>query len=255
MKRQSIAVDATKVLTKDDLAISTSTLMLKDFQKALQLIDECKVKRMLDLGCGFGGMTKLVANFFSATEVYGADINPDKLKVVKDKGLQTIRTNLEVDKLPFLSNYFDLVMSLGAVEHLRFYDNFISESYRVINKEGYFILSWPNLGSYAQRIALLLGYQPTDVVISKEVYVGTIYDSGERSSEGERIHSATLKAMKQLLEYYGFTIVAVRRGNPRVIGKYSKWTPLITMLGRLCPLSLARRLIIVAKKENGGKQD
>ena len=255
MKRQNIAADAGKVLTENDFAISMSTLMLKDFQKALQLINECKVNRMLDLGCGFGGMTKVVADFFSATEVYGADMNSDRLKVAEGRGLRTIRTNFEVDKLPFPSNYFDLVMSFGVIEHLRYYDNLISESYRVINDEGYLLLSWPNLGSYTQRIALLLGYQPNDVVISKEIYAGTIYNSGQRSSEADHIHAATLKAMKQLLEYYDFTIVLVSRGNPRIVGRYSNWTPLITALGRLCPLSLARRLIIVAKKQKGDKQD
>jgi len=253
MKKQSIVADASKVLTKDDFAISVSTLMLKDLQKALQLIGDCKINRMLDLGCGFGGMTKLVANFFSATEAYGADINSERLKVAESRGLRTIRTNLDVDKLPFPSNYFNLLMSLGVIEHLRYYDNLISESYRVINEGGYFLLSWPNLGSYTQRIALLLGYQPSDVVISKEVYVGTIYDSGGRSGEGGHIHAATLKAMKQLLEYYGFTIVGVKKGNPSLAEGYSNWTPLITTLDRLCPVSLARRLIIVAKKRKGGK--
>lgn len=248
MKKQSIVADASRVLTKDDFAISMSALMLKDLQKALQFIDECKINRMLDLGCGFGGMTKLVADFFSATEVYGADINPDRLKVAEGRGLRTIRTNFEVDKLPFPPNYFDLVMSLGVIEHLRYYDNLISESYRVINEGGYFLLSWPNLGSYTQRIALLLGYQPNDVGISKEVVVGTIYNSGRRSGEGGHIHSATLKAVKQLLEYYGFTMVGVKRGNPRITGKYSNWSPLITTFGSLCPISLARRLIVIAEK-------
>lgn len=254
MTKQSIVADASTVLNEDDYAISMSTLMLKDVEKALKVIDKYEINRMLDLGCGFGGMTRLVANFFSATEAYGADMNSDRLKVAESRSLQTVKTDIEVDKLPFPPNYFDLVMSLGVIEHLRYYDNLISESYRIIKAGGYFLLSWPNLGSYTQRIALLLGYQPNDVVISKEVYVGTIYNSGERSSEADHIHAATLKAIKQLLEYYNFTPVAVKRGNPRIVGKYSNWTPLITAAGRLCPLSLARRLIIVAKKEKGGKQ-
>lgn len=253
MKKQSIVADASKVLTKDDFAISMSTLMLKDVQKALQLIGDCKINRMLDLGCGLGGITRLVANFFSATEAYGADMNPERLKVAESRGLRTIRVNFEVDELPFPSNYFDLVMSLGVIEHLRYYDNLISESYRVIKEEGYFLLSWPNLGSYVQRIALLLGYQPHDVVVSKEVFVGTIYASGERSGEGGHIHAATLKAIKQLLEYYDFSVVEVKKGNTSLLEEYSNWTPLITILDRLCPVSLARRLTIVAKKRKGGK--
>lgn len=59
------------MLTQEDFASSVGTLMLKDIQEALKLINKDKINRMLDLGCGFGGLTRLVANFFSATEAYG----------------------------------------------------------------------------------------------------------------------------------------------------------------------------------------
>lgn len=175
------------------------------------------------------------------------DTDTDRLMVAEGRGLRTARANLETDELPFPSDYFDLVISLGVIEHLRYYDNLIVETHRVLDKEGYFLLSWPNLGSFTQRIALLLGYQPNEVTISKEINAGTIYDAG-RKVGADHIHAATLKAMKQLLNYYGFTIVKAERGNPKIIGNYSKWSPSITALGRLCPIGLARRLIIVARK-------
>ena len=241
-----MVAEATKALTEDDFAVSATALMVKDYLRALRILSNVKVVRLLDLGCGFGGMTKLVANFFSATEVYGVDIDSERLKVAESRGLQTMRADLNADKLSFPSNYFDLVISNGVVEHLSFYDNLIIESYRVLKKEGHLLITLPNLANYMQRLSLLLGYQPSDVDISKEIYAGTIFYSG-KPSQGH-IHSATINAMKQLLEYYNFTVVAVRKGDPRMIGPFSRWALLFKIIGYLCPVSLARRMIIIARK-------
>ena len=246
MKKQSIVADASKVLTEDDFAVSATAHMVKDYLKALQLIGKSQINRVLDLGCGFGGMTKLVANFFSATEVYGVDIDSERLKVAESRGLRTIRTDIGTGKLPFPSDYFDLVISNGVIEHLCFYDNLITESYRILKKEGHLLITLPNLANYIQRISLLLGYQPSDVDISKEIYVGTIFYSG-KPAQGH-VHSATINAMKQLLEYYNFTIVGVKKGDPRMTGPFSKWALLFRLIGYLCPTSLARRIIIIARK-------
>lgn len=246
MKGQNMVAEATKVLTEDDFAVSATALMVKDYLKALQVIGKCKIDRVLDLGCGFGGMTKVVANFFSATEVYGVDIDSERLKAAENRELRVIRADIGTDKLPFPPNYFDLVISNGVIEHLSFYDNLITESYRLLKKGGHLLITLPNLANYIQRISLLLGYQPSDIDISKEIYVGTIFHSG-KPAQGH-IHSATINAMKQLLEYYNFTIVAVRKGDPRMTGPFFKWALLFRIIGYLCPVSLARRIIIVARK-------
>lgn len=246
VKKESIVAEARKVLTEDDYAISATSLMLRDYLKALQLINKCEVDRILDIGCGLGGISRLVADLLSASEVYGVDMDSERLKVAESRGVKTIKADLNTDKLPFSSDYFDLVISNGVIEHLCFYDNHITESYRVLKKGGHLVITWPNLANYIQRISLLLGYQPSDVEISKEIYVGTIFLSG-RPSEGH-VHSCTINAMRQLLEYYGFTVVGVRKGNPRMVGLYSKWNFLFKIVGYLCPTSLARRIIIIARK-------
>jgi hypothetical protein len=81
-------------------------------------------------------------------------------------------------------------------------DNLISESFRVLATGGNFILSMPNLGSYINRLALLLGYQPRDVEISSVYHSGILpqYIGGWFG----HLHSATLRAMKELLALYGF---------------------------------------------------
>lgn len=242
-----MVAEASKVLTEDDFAVSATTQMIKDYFKALQLIDATQVERILDLGCGFGGLTKLVANYFSATEVHGVDINSERLQVAESRGIRTARVDISTDNLPFPPDYFDLVISNGVIEHLSFYDNLITESYRILRKDGYLLISMPNLANYMQRISLLFGYQPSDIDISKEIYVGTIFYSGQ-PAQGH-IHSATVNAMKQLLTYYDFTVVGVRKGDPKMTGAFSKWALLFKIIGYLCPTNLARRFFIAARKQ------
>ena len=223
---------------------SATALMLEDYHKALETIENHKVDKILDLGCGFGGVTKLVADFFSATEIYGVDIKPRRLEVAREQGIKTIEADLNISSLPLPSGYFDLVISNGVIEHLYFYDDLITESYRVLKRGGFLVLSLPNLANYIQRLSLLLGYQPSDVNISRKIYAGTLFCSG-KPVQGH-IHSATLNAVKQLLEYYNFTIIAARKGDPVMTG--SRWAFLFKVVGYFCPISLTRRIIIIAQK-------
>lgn len=246
IKNNDKVANALKMLTEEDFATSATASMAKAYLTALKLIDDNKIDRILDLGCGFGGVTRLTAAFLSATEAYGVDNNPNILKVAQDRGLRTTKADIEVDQLPFPPDYFDLVISNGVIEHLRFFDNLLTESYRVLKRGGYLLITWPNLANYIQRISLLLGYQPSDVVISKEIYVGTMFLSGKPAIN--HIHTATIGAMKQLLEYYNFTLVGMRKADPKVTGTYAKWALLFKLIGYLCPAGLSRRIIIVARK-------
>lgn len=230
--------------TADRFKGSATALMLEDYHKALETIENHKVDKILDLGCGFGGVTKLVTDFFSATEVYGVDINPRRLEVAREQGIKTIEADLNTSSLPLPPDYFDLVISNGVIEHLYFYDDLITESYRVLKRGGFLVLSLPNLANYIQRFSLLLGYQPSDVNISRKIYAGTLFCSG-KPVQGH-IHSATLNAVKQLLEYYNFAIIATRRGDPVMTG--SKWAFLFKVVGYFCPIGLARRIILIAQK-------
>ena len=175
-----------------------------------------KRARMLDLGCGFGGLTKLIAETLGFREVYGIDLDNERLTVAKSRGLHVFKLDLEKETFPFPDDYFDLVTTFGVLEHLKFYDNLITESYRVLRDQGLLLISTTNLASYVNRIALLLGYQPRNLEISRRSVVdicgayrrfyGEIQPSGH-------ISSPTLYALKQLLESYSFKIERVWGGT------------------------------------------
>lgn len=199
---------------------------------------------MIDLGCGYGDLTSYVARYLNIDNVCGVDIDTERLLQAKTKGINTYKLDLNKDTLPFADGYFDLVTSFGALEHLIYFDNFFSESLRVLGKGGYIIVAMPNLASYINRIALLFGYQPRDVEISQNALPGTLPFYHYRSDFFGHIHSATLRAIKQMLGYYGFTIIKIRSSSPYRNNK------LVKVLDKIFSLSprLSRRFIILGRK-------
>lgn len=71
-------------------------------------------------------------------EVYG--VNKDYKRVIsaRNKGLRVVECDLETEPLPFPDDYFDFVTSFGVLEHLKFYDNLITEARRVLKPSGLF---------------------------------------------------------------------------------------------------------------------
>ena len=156
-------------ITEKDLQSGAALRDLPNLLKVLDIVRGKGIRRMCDIGCGYGGLTKIVSRYLQVDEVYGIDIDDERLQVASQRGIKVFRVDIEYEKLSFPDEYFDLVTSFGVLEHLKHFDNFFTESYRVLRKGGFLIISMPNLGSWINRIALLLGFQPRDVEVSCRV--------------------------------------------------------------------------------------
>ena len=126
--------------------------------KVLEILQKLKVERLLDIGCGDGNFTMLMAKTCGAKEVYGVDISEKGVEMARKNGIKAFKVDVDEEKLPFDDNYFDVVTALEVIEHLFDPDHFLDEVYRVLKPKGIFVLSTPNLASIYNRVALLLGY-------------------------------------------------------------------------------------------------
>jgi SAM-dependent methyltransferase len=149
----------------------------------------------------------------------GFDIDQEVIEYVRAQKINFILLNLETDQIPYPDEYFDLVTCFGVLEHLRYFDHPIQEANRVLKQNGFFLITIPNLASWIQRITFTFGYQPRDVEISNKKVVGRPWFY-EDSLFGH-IHSATLRGIKDLLNYYGFKIIMVKGGRP--LKENPKW--------------------------------
>lgn len=165
-----------------------------------------KREKLLDLGCGYGFLGDFIATVLSFREAYGVDLDLERIKKAS-KRLNVVRLDLEDKYLPFSDESFDLVICFGVLDHLKFFDNVLSETHRVLNKDGLFLISNTNLGSWDSRICSLLGYQHRHVEISSKYLVGVpkIYHTVPRPVG--HIHTCTLKALKEIASIYGFVSI------------------------------------------------
>jgi len=117
---------------------------------------------------------------------------------------------MNVEKPIRLKQKFDVVVAFEVIEHLDNTDMLLVNAYNNLKKEGIFIISFPNLSSWLCRLELLLGYQPHILEISNKKacfgqgFLGRI--NNPANIPIHHIRGITTKAMKEMLEYYGFKI-------------------------------------------------
>jgi ubiquinone/menaquinone biosynthesis C-methylase UbiE len=101
-----------------------------------------KDRQVLDIACGSGyGSSYLFRK--GAKSVVGADINEEAIQIAKTNyqgsGLTFQVARAEV--LPFADKSFDVITSMGTVDHMDQPDEFMLGSHRVLRDGGYFIVS------------------------------------------------------------------------------------------------------------------
>ncbi|MGH2768715.1 MAG: methyltransferase domain-containing protein [Candidatus Methylomirabilales bacterium] len=203
-------------LTPKDRERTRALWALADLARVLAYLDQRAGRdRMLDMGCGFGGLSMAMGKRLGMNEVHGVDIDVDALAEAEQKGVKASRCEVGKDRLPYPDNSFDLLTSFGMLDYLPFFDDAMREIFRVIKPEGYVVVSLPNLASWYNRLALLLGYQPRDIEVSREVVPGIHPYYRKRGSEPTgHIHAVTTGAFRELAEHFGFTTTLVLGGCP-----------------------------------------
>ncbi len=91
---------------------------------------------VLDVGCGDGGYLESLIEK-SGIRAFGVDIVP-----FKHRSFCFVKADAQ--HLPFREGVFDVVYSLGVIEHLSSTENAISDASRVLRKEGQALFTVPN---------------------------------------------------------------------------------------------------------------
>ena len=99
--------------------------------------------RVLEVGCGRGrgltGLSKLLA----PSRLVGLDINGEFLaeaeQALRDESLRAELYQGDVRSLPFANESFDLVIDFGTCYHIAFPARALTEIYRVLTSDGFFV--------------------------------------------------------------------------------------------------------------------
>ncbi len=112
--------------------------------------------RVLDLGCGNGELLALLRDQRQCTG-YGVEIDDAKVQACVQRGVNVIQRNLEQGLSLFDDHYFDVVLQLDTLQHLRNTEAMLRETARV-GRMG--IVSFPNFAHWPHRLSVLKGRMP-----------------------------------------------------------------------------------------------
>jgi SAM-dependent methyltransferase len=115
-------------------------------------------KRVLDLGCRSGALTR---HFLEGNSVVGLDVDANALAKAAALGIEPVQANVE-ESLPFDDGSFDAVVAGELLEHLQFPDALVSEIRRVLRPGGVLAGSVPNAFRVQSRLRFLRGKPPED---------------------------------------------------------------------------------------------
>lgn len=183
---------------------------------------------LLDCGCREGTNTTKLAQIVLAEKVIGLDYNLRVLKQASAKGIASLQADLN-RCIPLVESSIDVVIATDVLEHLVDPDTFVREMYRVLKPGGYILLDTPNLASWHNIFALLMGFQPfsgpnittmvdADLSIVRQMHRAThgLDEEGEEfSNHAEKeltrhIVVVAYASLLRLLKRHGFLIEQVR---------------------------------------------
>ena len=114
----------------------------------LKLAGDIRGQKVLDVGCGGGSLTYLLAKAGADVigveqEELGLQFARENLASVGDKSLRYAFVHASAYQLPFAAETFDTVVSCEVIEHLQEPEKMLSEVQRVLKRGGKFILTTP----------------------------------------------------------------------------------------------------------------
>jgi ubiquinone/menaquinone biosynthesis C-methylase UbiE len=122
----------------------TKTDLIDNLEKNVLSINK---KRVLDIGCGKGGI--VIACARKGAEAVGFDLDEREINIARLRAKSYNLGNISIFQgdavnIPYPDNYFDLVTALSVLEHVKNLERVIKEMVRVTRPNGYCCVTVPN---------------------------------------------------------------------------------------------------------------
>jgi SAM-dependent methyltransferase len=95
-------------------------------------------QRVLELGCGFGGMLAVLSELGASAT--GIDIDDRRAQFARSQGFEVL--TVDAATLPFPEETFDVVVTYATIEHIHDLRSALAESFRVLRCGGIFYGLW-----------------------------------------------------------------------------------------------------------------
>lgn len=168
---------------------------------------------ILDIGCRWGDDLQRIAAINFNINIFGIDVDLGVLKAAskKLKKFQDVYLlQAEGKSAAFKDNYFDIIFSSEVIEHIEEVEKFLKEVYRILKKQGIFIVTTPSRLNYTHLIGKIIPY-PFKKYLRKGVYY---INPGK--DENPHIREYTPKELKKMFLNNGFIVERIESGVLRV---------------------------------------
>ncbi|MGF6212612.1 class I SAM-dependent methyltransferase [Comamonas sp. 4034] len=124
-------------------SLEAAQLAKKRHIAAKLLLD--REQRVLDIGCGWGGMARYLAEIGDVGYVKGVTLSTEQLEGAKQRALQTPvagRLEYSLEDYRDVQGTFDRIVSVGMFEHVgsRFHDAFFRQCFDLLAEDGVMLL-------------------------------------------------------------------------------------------------------------------
>lgn len=167
-------------------------------QNALLALRNFSLPKVLDAGCGTGGMMNVLHRVLPESELIGIDFSPSAVEFTQQRNIGIVK-QASVESLPFPNDFFDLIISLDVVCSEGVDDSqAFAEFYRVLKPEGSAII---NLAAFD-------------------------FLKGEHSLAGHEERRYTKRKLSRLLFNAGFVVEKMTYWNAVLFPVMALWRPI-----------------------------
>lgn len=119
-----------------------------EFEIFKQHLKKCNINLkntvILDVGCGSGLSTSLISQEFTPSRLVAFDFMPEQVELAKNKNIQADFFVGDAANINLPSSAFDAVFVMGVLHHIPEWKKALQEIYRVLKKDGVFLIEEPS---------------------------------------------------------------------------------------------------------------
>jgi methionine biosynthesis protein MetW len=200
--------------------------------------------RVLEIGCGTGSLIKYLAMNFDCI-VEGVEPNKERADVAKQKGLSVTQAYITPD-IELCETRFDYIIIADVLEHLSDPSLLLLQTRKFLSKEGFYIISVPNMIHWSVRLKVLSGN-------FKYTQYGLL--------DATHLRWFTEHSIKAYMGYLNFDVLKVRHTNGLSLPCYTSLpffsrfsekvrAKILNRLTRLFPGLFACQIVIMAQPKS-----
>ncbi len=170
------------------------------------------ITNLLDIGCSRGNFGAAVRKELGC-RVVGVEMNACEAQKARSKLDLVIEEDIMTAEI---TEKFDCVTCLDVLEHVEHTETFLKKIRTLLNKDGYLLLSIPNIGHWSIIEDLIAGrwdYVPAGILCITH------------------LRFFTKKTIETLLKDAGFVIIAIKENNTPLPENGNNWPDLIEQSG------------------------